>query len=128
MAIGSADGGSLGGTPGRCYAHQIAASDDEIGRIELDPTGAGHIDVCPRVGCAAAAEARSLVSFVARIVEIARDEARSEAQPARNLHIEEGKISAGARARENGLGRRLDAFGFPSRILKAFMDGAAEQV
>src|SRR6516164_4872528 len=61
-------------------ADQIARADDAAGRVELDPARTRQIDLHPGMRRAAAA-----VTMVVAGEEIARDEARGDAEPAQRL-------------------------------------------
>ena len=85
---------------------QIVIADDAVGRIELDPAGAGEINAQPCMGRAAAcAPAAALL----RNIEVARDEMRRQPELTRRLHHQDRKIAAAAAAQPQRPDRVLDA-------------------
>ena len=52
--VGAAQGRRLLGGAGDRDADQVAVADDAVGRVELDPAGAGQVDLRPGVRRAAA--------------------------------------------------------------------------
>ena len=49
---GALQGDRLGRVAGDGNPDQIRPADDSVGRIELDPSGAGQVNLNPGVGCA----------------------------------------------------------------------------
>src|SRR3954452_806548 len=75
-------------------ADQVFPRDQRIGRIELDPAGAGQIDLGPSVSRARALHGLT-VAVERGIVEIAGDETRAEAERARRLDEQQRVVAAG---------------------------------
>src|SRR5690242_12680562 len=99
----AADRDRLGGVARHRDADQVLAGDQRVGRVELDPSGARQVDVGPGMGAAGALHAPTK----RRIVEIAGDEARAEAERARRLDEQKSEVAAGAALALDRVERRL---------------------
>src|SRR5215470_10272822 len=92
-------------------ADQVAAADDTVGRIELDPAGARQIDLHPGMRRAAAA-----MIMTARQEQIAGDETRGDAEPPERLDHQKCVIAAGAGPALQRIERMLRALLMPLAI------------
>ena len=90
------------------------------GGVEADPAGAGQIDLGPgmQIGEVSAGALRPLDRLLVgdELDQVARDEARGEAEMAQKLHQQPGGIAAGAAALGQRLLRRPDAGLHPDDI------------
>ena len=82
--------------------------------VEIDPTGAGQIDLRPGMGRAASSAARRLLPILERDGEIPGNKPRGETERARRLDHQHGEIAAAAMAEPERLHRRLDALPPPA--------------
>src|SRR5581483_8791515 len=94
-------------------ADEIAAADDAVGRVELDPARARQIDLNPGMGRAGAGIA---VRGIRGNEQIAGYKAGGDAEPAQRLDHEQGKVAAGARTCLQGVKRMLRALLMPFAI------------
>jgi hypothetical protein len=109
-----------------CYrnADEIAVADDAIGRIELDPTGTGQIDLAPGMRRAAAHMAGSIQ---AGAVDVAGHEAGREPERAHGLDHQDREVAAGSAIEHQGRQRILDP-GFRAPVVgEALLDGVGER-
>ena len=109
-------------------ADEIAGADDAVGGIELDPAGARQIDLHPGMGRAAADIA---MGAVAGDEQIARDEARGDAEPPQRLDHEQRVVAAGAGPGLQRVERMLGAVLVPLAVGEGLADAvghAAENV
>src|SRR3954451_13865715 len=101
---------------------QVVATDNAVGRVELDPAGGRQVDLRPGVGGAGTLDVRAL-AVQRRVVEVAGGEAGTEAQATRRLHEQERQVAAGAAAPREGLGRRPGAVLVPGLVGELAPDG-----
>ena len=87
------------------------AAEQAGGRVEPDPARAGDVDLGPgvKVGEVVVRAGRAVqrLQIVLELDQVARDEARGEAEPAQHLHEQPAGIAAGAGAQRQRLLRRL---------------------
>ncbi len=97
----------------RAQRQMAFAAEQARGRVHADPAGAGNIDLGPGVQVGEilvrAARAFDRIDVGPELDEIARDEARGEAEPAQDLHQQPCRIAARARPQRQRLVRFLDA-------------------
>ena len=74
---------------------QIAAADDAVGRVVLDPPGAGKKDLDPGMGRPATDEPVAAIDEGV-VIEIAGDELCRDAEAAACLHHQEREVAAAA--------------------------------
>src|SRR5262249_39215958 len=87
-------------------ADQVAAADDAVGRIELDPARARQVDLHPGVSRSAPAMSREAI---VRRAQVTRDKPRSNAEPPQRLDHQERVVTTGAGARLQRVERMLRA-------------------
>src|SRR5450432_3860879 len=104
-----------------CHRHpnEIPGADDAVGRIELDPAGARQIDLNPCMGRAAADIA---MRPIARNEQIARHEARGDAETPQRLDHERRIVAAGAGPGLQGVERMLGAVLMPLAVGERLAD------
>src|SRR4029453_6675355 len=87
-----------------------------VGGVELHPATARQVCLYPGMRCATA---DGLV-----VVEVARDEARGEAEATRRVHHEQCEVATGAGAEPERLDRRLRTLGLPGLVAEFLADGS----
>ncbi len=106
------------------------ATEHSRGRIHPDPAGAGQINLGPGVQIGKIL-VRALwpvdrLDVGAQLNEIARDEARGEAEITQDLNERPGRIAAGAGSKFQGFLRRLDAGLHPDQIADRLLQRSIE--
>ena len=103
--IGAGQRRRLGGIARHRDADEVLAADQPIGGVELDPAGAGQIDLAPRMRRSAAEPDGFTLRL--RDIHIAGDETGGDAKRAGSLDHQDREVAAGAAALLQGLERRL---------------------
>src|SRR5208337_3180600 len=90
---------------------QSGAANAAVGRIESDPTCAGHVNLSPRMGGPLIYRPQHLLIG---IEEITGDDPRPKSEAARRFDEKDGKIPAGSPSSTQSFGRRLNALVIPA--------------
>lgn len=91
--VGAGEREGLRGIPRDCNADQVPPASEIVGRIELDPAGAGKVDLDPRVSRTGADRA-NFEAFNCRVVDVSADKTGRETEAAHGLHHEKGVVAA----------------------------------
>src|SRR4029453_15154962 len=102
---------------------QVGAARDAVGRVVVQPAGAGQVDLDPGVRGAGSRHVRRAAGVERGIVDVAGDETTGETDAAQGLDHQPGVVAARPRPRTQRLGRRLGAFGFARLVAEGRADG-----
>src|SRR5467141_3056686 len=101
------------------HTNEIAGTDDAVGGIELDPAGARQIDLNPGVGRTAPDIAMRTIAWNE---QIARHEARGDAEPSQRLDHEQRVVTAGSGPGLQRIQRMLGAVLMPLAVGEGLAD------
>jgi len=102
--------------------NQVVPLGDPVGRVIVEPSRPRQVDLQPGMRGARTGHA-DLAAVQGRIVQITRDEAAGDAQPAQGLDHQPGVVPAGPGSLLQRFPGRLGAFRIPRLILKIIADG-----
>jgi hypothetical protein len=109
-----------------CDGNEVNRAGAAARRIEIEPSRARQINLCPGMGRPASRTGHRLLRIVERDGEIPRREPRGESERTRRLNHQHGEIATTAVSKAERLHRLLDSLRFTPSIEETAVDALRE--